>query len=73
MNERIQELVARAYETCENDEDSSTTFPEIFAELIVKDCLSQVAIMGVTNFENDDISWAVDVIIKNIKQHFGVK
>jgi hypothetical protein len=27
--------------------------------------------MGITNFESEDISWAVDVIIKNIKNKFG--
>ena len=45
---------------------------EKFAELIVQDCVSEVAMMGITNFENEDISWAVDVIITNIKNRFGV-
>ena len=43
-----------------------------FAQLIVQDCISQIALIGISNFENDDISWAVDLAIKNIQEKFGV-
>lgn len=42
-----------------------------FAELIIQDCIAQVALLGISNFENDDISWAVDMAIKNIQHRFG--
>ena len=44
-----------------------------YGKRIVQDCISQVAMMGVTNWENEDISWAVQVIIKNIREHFGIE
>jgi len=46
-----------------------------FAELIVQECLEQVAMIGISNFENDDfgdISWTVGKCIEMIKKHFGV-
>jgi len=48
-------------------------FHEKFAELIIKDCISQIAIIGLSNEENEDISWAVDLAILNIKDRFDVK
>jgi hypothetical protein len=66
MNERIQKLVARAYEICVNDEDSSTTFPEIFAELIIQECgvaLSPMLRDMVSRGQAFDL----------IKKHFGVE
>ena len=43
-----------------------------FGELVARKCLSEVALMGITNFENEDISWATDVIMRNIKHKFGI-
>jgi hypothetical protein len=45
--------------------------PEKLVESVVQDCVSEVALTGVTNFENEDISWACRVIITNIKNRFG--
>ena len=44
---------------------------EKFAELVVQDCVTQCAMMGVSNWDNDDISWAVEGCIDNIRSHFG--
>jgi len=41
-----------------------------FAELIVRKCISEVAMMGVVHYENEDIAWAVNLIIGNLKETF---
>jgi hypothetical protein len=43
-----------------------------FAELIVRKCISEVAMMGVVHYENEDISWAVNLIIGNLKETFDI-
>ena len=75
MNERIQELEKQSYFTFkdENSLESLVFSKEKFAQLIIQDCISQIALIGISNFENDDISWAVDFAIKNIQEKFGVK
>ena len=81
MNKRIRELAEQATENkwklnrymsdpvfdgCELD-------TEKFAELIVQDCISQIAMIGVSNCDDPDVVWTVDKAIQNIKQHFGVE
>jgi len=46
---------------------------EKFAELIVRKCISEVAMMGVVQYENEDIAWAVNMIIGNLKETFEIK
>lgn len=49
---------------------------EEFAKLIVQECVSQVAMVGVVNFDDNDhdsIGWAVERSIQRIQEHFGVK
>lgn len=70
MNERIHKLAEESGMT--QYVAANNKYLESFAELIVQDCVAEVAMMGITNFENEDISWAVDVIITNIKSKFGV-
>lgn len=70
MNERIHKLAEESGMT--QYVAANNKYLESFAELIVEDCVAEVAMMGITNFENEDISWAVDVIITNIKNKFGV-
>jgi len=46
-----------------------------FGELIVQACVSQVATVGISNFESyatGNIGWAVQTSIEQIKQHFGI-
>ena len=52
--------------------DWYTQFNEKFAELIIQKCISQIALIGVSNFENKDIMWTVETAIANIEEHFGV-
>jgi hypothetical protein len=44
-----------------------------FAELIVQKCVTIVALHGISNFENEDISWVCDKIVKEINEQFGVE
>jgi len=74
MNERILELAKQAGLKKEHGADREYIGDfdwREFAELIVKDCIAQVALLGISNFENDDISWTVDMAIKNIQHRFG--
>jgi hypothetical protein len=74
MNEQIRECWLKAAKEDSGEKwDTQEEFIERFAKLIVQSCISEVAMMGVTNFENKDITWAVDVIIKNIKSRWGVE
>ena len=44
-----------------------------FAEMIIQDCITQIAMIGVSNCDDPDVVWTVDKAIQNIKQHFGVE
>jgi hypothetical protein len=71
MNERIRLLLSQAgihYEVLPKD-----TVYEKFAELIIQKCKSQIALIGVSNFENEDIMWTVETAIASIEKHFGVE
>ena len=75
MNERIKELAEQA-EFSEKDLHIQGDNFQRFAELIVQDCLSQIAMVGISNFENDDhgdISWTVGKCIEMIKYRFEIK
>jgi len=66
LNARIDELSRRCWR--------GTYFDfERFAELIVQDCVSQIALIGISNFENKDIAWTVETAIDIIKSRFGVE
>ena len=81
MNERIKELALQAgWDLWEGRAQADMTGCETelqkFAELIVQDCLSQIAMIGVSNFEDDDsgdISWTVGKCIEMIKYRFEIK
>lgn len=44
-----------------------------YTEQIVRKCISEVAMMGVVQYENEDIAWAVDMIIGNLKETFEIR
>ena len=72
MNERIQELIEQS--KCLSDGyNTGAVDLEKFAELIVQECISQVAMIGVSNSDDPDVVWTADKAIQNIKQHFGVE
>jgi hypothetical protein len=66
MNERIKQLAAKAnFGHMENGEVVYDPRLEKFAELIVQECV-EVVKWTPSMFPND-------TVIKNIKEHFGVK
>jgi len=81
MNERIKQLAEQATSYADTlDVADQRIYREIrdreFAELIIQDCLTQVAMIGISNFEDDDhgdISWTVSKCIEMIKYRFEIK
>lgn len=79
MNELIRELAleagiaSRKYSFGRYWEGNLTEEQIKFAELIVQKCVTIVALHGISNFENEDISWVCDKIVKDINEQFGVE
>ena len=66
MNERIRELAEQAlFESDFDDEQNIKITMDIFAELIVRECV-EVVKWTPSQFPNDEY-------VKNIKTHFGVE
>ena len=73
MNERIRELAEQAGFYFDEYNEVTQRKVELLAELIVKDCMTKIALIGVSNFENDDIMWTIELATEMIKERFGVK
>jgi len=86
MNERAKQLALQALKHPDNDNDGLTVFDndelEKFAELIVKECINEIAYIGKANEVFGDrtdrgglnhILWTTETAIEKIKQHFGVE
>jgi hypothetical protein len=43
---------------------------EKFADLVVQKCVQRIALIGVSNFENEDIGWATEAAISVIRDTF---
>jgi len=78
MNKIIRNLFIQAGGGVEEENGNLWTYsedldPELFAQLVVRKCISEVAMMGVVQYENEDIAWAVNMIIGNLKENFEIK
>lgn len=81
MNERIRELADEAAKftaisallSGESANDANELFLEKFVELIIQKCITQISMIGISNFENDDIMWTVETATTSIKEHFGIE
>lgn len=73
MNERIQELEQQCWEEAQREYGHAWFNQTKFAELIIQKCITQIALIGVGNFENEDIMWTVETSIASIETHFGVE
>jgi predicted P-loop ATPase len=83
MNEQVKILWAKAAESTIGDSwEEQTKFMERFAELIVKECINEIAYIGKANEVFGDridrgglnhILWTTETAIEKIKQHFGVE
>jgi hypothetical protein len=81
MNNRIKELAEQAGFTfyggsiwasnpdVENDFYCDEEVKKLI-ELIVQDCISQIAMIGVSNCDDPDVVWTVDKAIQAIKDRF---
>ena len=73
MNERILELEKQSYFTFkdENSVECLVFSKEKFAELIIQKCISQIALIGISNFGNEDVMWTVEKSIESIEELLG--
>lgn len=77
----MNELITEFYNRCSykepgdwpDDEKFTLFHTDEFAELIIRECISEIAMIGVSNSKNEDVAWAVDTAIKNIKNRFGIE
>ena len=81
MNQRIRELAHEAELPTYNPEGIPTKL-EKFAQLIVKECINEIAYIGKANEVFGDrtdrgglnhILWTTETAIEKIKEHFGVE
>jgi len=73
MSRRITELRELAFELCERHEDGLYKTNDVFqkfAELIIDDCISIIASIGVSNEDDssEDIAWTVQTSLELIKE-----
>jgi len=87
MNDRIQQLAEQATSYADTlDVADQRIYQEIrdreFAELIIKECINEIAYIGKANEVFGDrtdrgglnhILWTTETAIEKIKQHFGVE
>lgn len=77
MNDRIRELAEKAGFSpldIRNAFDYNEDNPyNEFARLIAQDCISKIALIGVSNSENDDIMWAIEFATEIISARYGVR
>jgi hypothetical protein len=43
---------------------------EKFAELIIHNCTKEIALLGMSNYDNEDITWTAEKAISEIKKKF---
>jgi uncharacterized protein YjbJ (UPF0337 family) len=87
MNDRIKALFIQAGGGIEEENGNLWTYsddldPELFAQLVVRECINEIAYIGKANEVFGDrtdrgglnhILWTTETAIEKIKQHFGVE
>jgi hypothetical protein len=87
MNERIKTLFIQAGGGVEEENGNLWTYsedldPKEFAELIVQECINEIAYIGKANEVFGDrtdrgglnhILWTTETAIEKIKEHFGIE
>lgn len=43
---------------------------EKYSQQLIQSCISKIALMGISNWQNEDISWASDHLINEIKEKY---
>ena len=78
-NKNIAKMIEDSTETLKGWDDRRGNYTESyfnkdkFAELIIQKCISIVALHGISNYENEDISWVCDKIVKEINMELRTK
>jgi hypothetical protein len=67
MNQRVKDLIEKCTDECMG---VKTVNLEKFSQSLIQDCISEVALMGITHYDNEDIAWAAETIVKNIQHKF---
>ena len=73
MNERIKELYNQCFVVLENQSPNTGFDFEKFAELIVRECVSQMEWQKISPKGEGAYNSALDLAQRNIKEHFGVE
>lgn len=51
------------------DVDVAVAF-EKYSQDLIQSCISKIALMGISNWQNEDISWATDQIVNDLKEKY---
>lgn len=43
---------------------------EKYSQQLIQSCISKIALMGISNWQNEDISWATDQIVNDLKEKY---
>jgi hypothetical protein len=43
---------------------------EKYSQDLIQSCISKIALMGISNWQNEDISWAADHLVNEIKEKY---
>ncbi len=43
---------------------------EKYSQQLIQSCISKIALMGISNWQNEDISWATDHLINELKEKY---
>ena len=73
MNERIKELAVQAHAKDNTLHYYNPEFIEKFAELIIKECISQAHSVAELRGANEDMIYGADTAAGRIAKHFGVE
>lgn len=55
--------------TADPDVDVAVAF-EKYSQDLIQSCISKIALMGISNWQNEDISWATDQIVNDLKEKY---
>jgi len=45
---------------------------EKYSQDLIQSCISKIALMGISNWQNEDISWATDQIVNDLKEKYQI-
>lgn len=43
---------------------------EKYSQNLIQSCISKIALMGISNWNNEDISWATDHLVNELKEKY---